>query len=339
MKRNWIAAAAMALGSLVLVACSQDPPKASKPSGSVATQASGLEGRIVFMRGDPSEGVLAGDGVTYTVNADGSDERQLFSDGGSPGPSWSPDGSQIAIFCCDNGMAAHLLDPDTEDLREFPPPDPTVETHCGLAWSPDGTHLACEGFGVDDPSGNGIYSIGVSDSGGLSRITTNPGGDDIPGEYSPDGDRLVFVRIPDEGKVGIFVTDLTGDVVHRISPPGVIVDDSFGGRWSPIDDRILFVVRDTEDHHKAIWVVNADGSAPHRLQISSGCGGPLSDSKSFGCYSPNWSPDGRWIVFVRSDPDGSEENLWIVNADGSGLVQLTDGGTDDLPDWGPDPTP
>jgi hypothetical protein len=44
-------------------------------------------------------------------------------------------------------------------------------------------------------------------------------------------------------------------------------------------------------------------------------------------------------VYVRSAPDGSEENLWIVNADGSGLVQLTDGGTDDLPDWGLDATP
>ena len=112
MKRSWNAAAAMVLGSLALVACGENPPKASEPSGSAAAQTSGLEGRIVFMRGDPSEGVLAGEGVTYTVNADGSGERQLFPDGDSPGPGWSPDGSQIAIFCCDNGMAAHLLDPE-----------------------------------------------------------------------------------------------------------------------------------------------------------------------------------------------------------------------------------
>jgi Tol biopolymer transport system component len=335
-KRSWTAAAAIAMGSLVLVACSEDPPKASKPSGSVATQASGLEGRIVFMRGDPSDGVLAGEGVTYIVNADGSDVRQLFSDGDSPGPGWSPDGSQIAIFCCDNGMVVHLLDPDTEDLREFPPPDPTVETHCGLAWSPDGTRLACEGHGVDDPSGNGIYTIRASDGGGLSRITTVAGAYDVPGDYSPEGDRLVFARVHDEGRAAIFVADLEGEV-HRISPPGVIVDE-FGGRWSPTDDRILFVALDTQEHHKAIWMVNADGSSPHRLPIAPGCGGPFSDPESFGCYSPSWSPDGRWIVFARSAPDGSEENLWVVNTDGSGLVQLTHGGTDDLPDWGPDPT-
>lgn len=339
MKRSWNAAAVMVLGSLVLVACGEDPPKASEPSGSAATQTSGFEGRIVFMRGDPSEGVLAGEGVTYIVNADGSDERQLFSDGDSPGPGLSPDGSEIAIFCCSNGMVVHLLDPDTGDLREFPPPDPTVETPCGMAWSPDGTRLACEGFGVDDPNRNGIYSIRTSDGGGLSRITSFSGGYDSPGDYSPAGDRLVFVRVPDDGRAGIFVADLSGNEIDRISPPGVVVDDLFGGSWSPTDDRILFVASDTQEHHKAIWVVNADGSAPHRLQIASGCGGPLSDPDSFGCYSPSWSPDGEWIVFVRSAPDGSEENLWIVNADGSGLVQLTDGGTDDLPDWGPDQTP
>ena len=334
MKRSWIGAAASVLWSLLLVACE---PNTSEPSGPAATQAPEPDGRIVFMRGDPSEGVMAGEGVTYTVNADGSGERQVFSDGDSPGPVWSPDGSEIAIFCCDNGMFAHLLDPDTEDLREFPPPDPTVETPCGMAWSPDGTRLAREGFGVDDPTRNGIYTIRASDGGGLSRITTFAGGFDSPGDYSPEGDRLVFVRVPDDGRVAIFVADLDGNEIDRISPPGVVVDDLFGGSWSPTGDRILFVALDSEDHHKAIWVVNADGSSPHPLQIAPGCGGPLSDPESFGCYSPSWSPDGRWIVFVRSA--GSEENLWIVNADGSGLVQLTDGGTDDLPDWGPDPTP
>jgi Tol biopolymer transport system component len=281
--------------------------------------------------------VLAGEGVTDSVNADGSDERQLFSDGDSPGPRWSPDGGEIAIFCCDNGMVAHVLDPDTNDLRELPPPDPALETHCGFAWSPDGKRLACEVFGVDDPTLNGIYSIRASDGGGLSRITTIPGGDDIPGDYSPQGDRLVFLRITKDGQLGIFVTDLAGGEVRRISPPGVVVAETTAGRWSPVDDRILFV-SDTPNHHKAIWVVNADGSDAHWLRIAPGCGGPRSDPESFGCYSPSWSPDGHSIVFVRSAADASEENLWIVNADGSGLAQLTDGGTDDLPDWGPDPT-
>ncbi len=99
------------------------------------------------------------------------------------------------------------------------------------------------------------------------------------------------------------------------------------------------MARESEDHHKAIWVVDmgADGGAPHRLPIAPGCGGPLGEADAYGCYSPDWSPDGDRIVFTRSEPDGSNESIWIVNADGSGLVQVTDG-TDDNPVWGTPPT-
>jgi Tol biopolymer transport system component len=341
MKRSWIAAAAMVLGWLVLVACSEDPPNVREPTGQVATRVGEPDGRIVFTRADPSAGVLAGDGetYTYTLNADGTDEQPLFSEGPSASPRWSPDGADIHIFCCDDGMVAHVVDSETGVIRSsFPSPDPTLETFCGGAWSPDGKRLACEVFGVDDPSRNGIYSIRASDGGGLTQITSVTGGDDIPGDYSPDGESLVFFRDSNEGKAGIFVTELDGDDVHKISPPGVVVAYTTAGSWSPSGDRILFVAQNTPKHHKAIWVVNADGSDPHRLPIAPGCGGPLSDADSIGCYSPSWSPDGQWIVFVRSAPDGSEENLWIVKADGSGLVQLTDGGFDDQPDWGLDPT-
>jgi Tol biopolymer transport system component len=47
---------------------------------------------------------------------------------------------------------------------------------------------------VTDPSRNGIYTIRSSDGGGLTRITSHPGGDDNPGDDSPDGKRMVFVR-------------------------------------------------------------------------------------------------------------------------------------------------
>src|SRR5688572_20316986 len=51
---------------------------------------------------------------------------------------------------------------------------------------------------------------------------------------------------------------------------------------------------------------------------------------------PRWSPDGKQIVFI-SDRDGSQ-NLWIANADGTGLRALTKGENRIYisPEWMPD---
>jgi Tol biopolymer transport system component len=114
-------------------------------------------------------------------------------------------------------MAAHIIDVDTGSFRELAPPDPTLEVHCDQ-WSPDGKRLACESFGVTDPSRNGIYTIRASDGRGLTRITSAAGGDDIPGDYSPNGKRLVFVRTDADGRVGLFMVRVDSTALRQITP-------------------------------------------------------------------------------------------------------------------------
>ena len=173
-------------------------------------------------------------------------------------------------------MVAHFVDVATGEVRGLETPDPTMELHCEFGWSPDGERLVCEGYGIDDPSRNGIYSVRAADGGDLTRITSNPAGGDIPGDYSPDGTRLVFKRFEDEVPTGMFVVDIAADGTGKASRgsshrTGMVLDDTgHGGRWSPDGDEILFVARESEDHHKAIWVVNvgADEGAPHQLPIA-----------------------------------------------------------------------
>jgi Tol biopolymer transport system component len=291
----------------------------------------GPNGRIAFTQFEPAMGGT----VTYTVNPDGSHVQPLFARG-SEFPHWSPDGTLVSILCCGDGMAAHLVDPDSGGFRELAPPDPTLETHCAQ-WSPDAQRLACESFGMTDPSRNGIYSIRSSDGGGLRRITSNPGGDDIPGDYSPDGKRLVFVRTDPDGQVGLFVTRLNGSGVRQIAPQDMILDDFFGGSWSPGGNTILFAARSAADHRLAIWVVDADGTGLHQLPITPACGGAFSDPRSTSCFQPGWSPNGTKIVFTRISANGTQENIYTVNADGSGLAQVTNSGRADQADWGPHP--
>jgi len=288
-------------------------PATSSPAG----PATG--GRIVFDRGD----VGAGESSVYVMDADGSHAKLLLGRGANH-PRWAPDGSSISLFCCDDGMAAHYLDPRTDTLRETAPPDPALETHCGY-WSPDGERVLCESFGVDDPERNGIYTVRASDGRGLRRITSNPDGDDIPGDFSPDGKRIVFVRLEHDRPVGIFVVAVDGSHLRRLTPKGMVLDDSgFAGSWSPSNE-ILLVARDEAGGHKKIWIVDADGRNLRRLPLEVAC--------ELGCDSPRWSPDGAKIVFVVGNSSG--ENVYTANADGTHLVKLAHG---DDPDWEPGPS-
>jgi hypothetical protein len=290
-------------------------------------------GRLAFVRFDHQ----AGEPVSFTANPDGSRLQQLFTSGHSELPHWSPDGSEVAMFCCDDGMAAHIVNPDTGAFRELAPTDPQLEVHCGFAWSVD-DRLACESFGLTDPSRTGVWTIRASDGGGLAQVTSNPGGDDIPGDYSPDGKRLVFVRSDANGTpLGIFVAKVNGSGVRQITPPGMLVDLGFGGSWSPSGSRILFNARSALDHRLAIWEVGADGSGLHQLPISLACGGAFSDPRSASCRYPGWSPDGTQIVFNAVTSNGMQSNIYTVNADGTGLVRVTNTGDAGEPDWGTHP--
>ncbi|HYY02638.1 MAG TPA: hypothetical protein VE736_02025 [Gaiellaceae bacterium] len=96
------------------------------------------------------------------------------------------------------------------------------------------------------------------------------------------------------------------------------------GSWSPQGNQIVFSahVPNADDFHSSIWVVHSDGSDLHQLPIAGPCGGALADPTTYGCFNPVWSPDGTKIVFGRNQDDG-QRDLYTVNADGSGLFQVT----------------
>jgi len=183
--RQWIRAwGRLELHGLVLVSLSVlSVVSFASDAPSAATIADASEGRILFGREETD---------LYTVNPDGSDLQLLMEDAFMG--TWSPDGTEVSVFCCGDGMAAHIVDVASGNMRLLEPQDPALETHCGAAWSPDGERLVCGAYGVDDPELNGLHSIRASDGGDLTRITSNPGGEDRAGDYSPDGTQIVFMR-------------------------------------------------------------------------------------------------------------------------------------------------
>lgn len=132
-------------------------------------------------------------------------------------------------------------------------------------------------------------------------------------------------------------------VTNRNGPPGeiyVMNPDGTGQRnitnspasetrpaFSPDGKKIAFI-RD----FKSIYVMNPDGSG--LTQVLDGPSAGFSSITSF----PDWSPDGTRIVFngiPKGSPDGPD--IYVINADGSGIRRLTtDPADDNSPSWSPD---
>ena len=70
--------------------------------------------------------------------------------------------------------------------------------------------------------------------------------------------------------------------------------------------------------------MNADGSGQHRVSVPEADGGEY----------PSWSPDGKSIAF-NSNLSG-DHVMYIVDVDGSGLVDLSEVGEGWQVDWSPD---
>lgn len=119
----------------------------------------------------------------------------------------------------------------------------------------------------------------------------------------------------------------------RLTTTAAKVDDEQPA-VSPDGKRIAFVSSRPEPDYgfTDLFVMDSDGGNVSRLTFDA-----TPDANSFGHYvnAPTWSPDGTQLVF-DSDRSGNRE-IWVVNADGTGLRNLTDDAATDMePTWSPD---
>jgi hypothetical protein len=284
---------------------------------------------------------VSGQEQVYTVDPDGTDLRLLVND--AEAGQWSPDGMRIPY----NGGIVNFDIGGFTDLS-LDTRYPGMFLGCGV-WSPDGARLACEGLSDANPTVNGIYTVRSADGADLQRITADEFGDDCPGDYSPNGKRLVFIRAND-AVFALFVTKLDATVrdergrpmrggdLTQITPSGMELNFDCGS-WSPQGNQILFSAHvPNGDYRSTVWAVNSDGSNMHQVPIP-GCGGLNSSPTSISCRYAAWSPDGTKVVFSRFTAATGQRDLYTVNADGTGLFQVTNTpGIDEFgSDWGTHP--
>jgi Tol biopolymer transport system component len=329
MYRRTLIALLLAVASSIALAVA---PADASPRGT--TSPGVTNGQIAFDRFDPA----SGNQFIFTANPDGSFARQLVPAPGSF-PGWSHDGRKLAFpaQAPDGRLTTATANADGSDYTVLPIDDPTLNAPCAR-WAPNDAQLACEGFDNTNPNRAGIYTISSADGSNLTRVTNPLGGVDEPGSFSPNGKQIVFARFdPNNNPLGLFVVNIDGSHLRRITPLGTIIQGGNDGDWSPQGNEIIFSRHVTSHVFGSIWVINADGSGLHEIHIKGlDCGAAASDPNGFGCHEPQWSPDGKKFIFAANS-QATGTNIYTANADGTGLTQVThDGGSDD-PVWGTHP--
>ena len=185
------------------------------------------------------------------------------------------------------------------------------------AFSPNGRLLAV--MWQDDP-GRGIVLI-RPDGRPVRRLTRRH---DRSPSWAPSGRRLVFDRQrchPEAtcDSLGIYTIGVKGAGPRRIVASGVAPTWSARNEIAFVADRDLL---EFDDSQGPIRVTDPAGKRTRTLVAQSA--------------SPDWSPRGDRLVFVRSR--GAHTALFIVNADGSGLrrIHVVKGSSLDSPVWSPD---
>ena len=207
-----------------------------------------VNGPIVFGRYDAA----VDNTIIYTVRPDGSSARVLLA-GPNECPKISPDGRRVAV-------AFGVVDMDGSNRHSFAKAPGDVNLGCAT-WSPDGKRLAVEGFNDQDPSLNGIFLVDSVDGGNPVRLTTNGiGGNDVIGDFSPDGSRVAFVRSIAGAEEGtIWVADVDDGMTHQVSTTVV----GIGTAWSPDGGWIAATSRNGSE----LILARPDGTDEHVLNV------------------------------------------------------------------------
>ncbi len=188
------------------------------------------------------------------------------------------------------------------------------------AWSPDGAKIVF----TSARDGNAEIYVMNADGTNPLRLTSHQGADYLPA-WSPDGAKIVFTSARD-GNAEIYVMNADGTNPVRLTNHGGSDSDP---AWSPNGQKIAFL--SDRDGENEIYVMNPDGSNATAVT-----------SNGAQEWSPAWSPDGGKIAFSSGCESSSyyyycQYHLFVMNADGSAVVQLTDGACDEYdPAWSPD---
>lgn len=278
----------IALCALLLAACGDKSPVAQTSTG-VATRKPGA----------------AADRKTATI-----------ASRNAPVPKWT-DKRERLVFV--KAGSVWMMKPDGSDATQL-----TVRSHDAAdaepAFSPTGDRVAY----VSPKKGtHKIFAISLQDM--IPKEITD-GADDGDGEpaWSPDGSKLVFMRGDPRDRRDLMMVDANGGTPVTLLE-GNDYEPRYAGSpsWSPDGRLIVFASDRRQPKGTLLWLYDIKTKRLRRLTPSRPGASYLRD------IDPSWSKDGKKIVFASNrhanSKDHAEElDIYVINADGSGLTRLTD---------------
>jgi hypothetical protein len=212
----------------------------------------------------------------YAINADGSNERLLFSSSVARGPVWSPDESQIAFFFTTEGrheawriwiqgFGWYYIERGYQQtewhLGVINVADGSLhEPYCdnlsfSPTWTSDGTRLVYDGE----------QGLRISEAQGANNEPFTDNVHDYFPVMSPDGGRIAFMHWQHD-HWEIYLTSANGVGRWPLTSSSPLLErrpNNVSPAWSPDGTKIVFL--SDRSGEWAFYVMNADGSDQRQI--------------------------------------------------------------------------